>query len=382
MSAPLNRADWLERIRTREPWDIVVIGGGATGLGTAVDAAARGYRTLLIEAHDFAKGTSSRSTKLIHGGVRYLAQGRIGLVREALHERGVLRANAPQLVHDRDFLVPSYHWWTTPYYRVGLGLYDLLAGSKRLGHARSIGKDEAERRLPTLKSVGLRGGVIYRDSQFDDARLAIALMRTLQTLGGTALNYVAATGMIRSGDRLEAVQARDVETGEEFAIRARVVVNAAGVFADEVRRLDDPGALDKLAPSQGTHIVLDRSFLPGDLAILVPRTDDGRVIFAIPWLGRLLTSPIYQAQKQLARRFVPDDATVRAALGALDRQGGGLTPAALSQALAIPPLRLDGLIAKLQRLLNLDGYEVLRLDRQRDVVELDLAMLKRQFELG
>jgi glycerol-3-phosphate dehydrogenase len=286
----LDRGENLGRLRAGGTWDIVVIGGGATGLGAAVDAAARGYRTALLEARDFAQGTSSRSTKLIHGGVRYLAQGDIPLVREALHERGVLFRNAPHLVHRRDFVVPAYRWRDLPFYGIGLKVYDLLAGRSNLGGSRWIGPGEVARRIPTIVGRGLRGGIVYTDGQFDDARLAITLARTFADLGGTALNHAPAVGLSHREGRLGAVVFRDDETGEEITIAARVVVNATGVYADAVRRLDDPGATGSplLTPSRGTHIVLDRSFLPGESALLVPHTDDGRVLFTIPWHDRIL----------------------------------------------------------------------------------------------
>jgi glycerol-3-phosphate dehydrogenase len=285
----ISRDESLDRLRGREAWDVVVIGGGATGLGTAVDASARGYRTALLEAGDFARGTSSRSTKLIHGGVRYLARGDVGLVREALRERGRLLRNAPHVVHDRAFLIPTYGRWERPYYRLGLWLYDRLAGGLGLGRSRAVSREEAVRLVPTLEPAGLRGGVLYHDGQFDDARLALALVRTLIDLGGVALNGVAVTGLVKgAAGRVAGVEARDSETGETFAVPSRAVVNATGVFADRVRRLDDPGCTPMIAPSQGAHVVLDRAFLPGDTAMLVPKTDDGRVVFAIPWLGRVL----------------------------------------------------------------------------------------------
>jgi glycerol-3-phosphate dehydrogenase len=286
----LARDENLGRLRAGGTWDVVVIGGGATGLGAAVDAAARGYRTALLEARDFAQGTSSRSTKLIHGGVRYLAQGDIPLVREALHERGLLFRNAPHLVHRRDFVVPAYRWWDLPFYGVGLKVYDLLAGRSNLRGSRWIGRTEVVERIPTIVGRGLRGGIVYADGQFDDARLAIALARTLAGLGGAALNHAPVVGFSRRDGRIAAVTFRDEETGEELTVEARVVINATGVYADAVRRLDDPGAAASplLTPSQGTHIVLDRSFLPGESALLVPHTDDGRVLFTIPWHGRVL----------------------------------------------------------------------------------------------
>jgi glycerol-3-phosphate dehydrogenase len=286
----LDRGENLGRLRAGGTWDVVVVGGGATGLGAAVDAAARGYRTALLEARDFAQGTSSRSTKLIHGGVRYLAQGDIALVREALHERGVLFRNAPHLVHRRDFVVPAYRWRDLPFYGIGLKVYDVLAGRSNLGGSRWIGPTEVARRIPTIVGRGLRGGIVYTDGQFDDARLAITLARTFADLGGTALNHAPIFGFSHRDGRIAAVAARDDETGEELTIAARVVVNATGVFADAVRRLDDPATAGSplLTPSRGTHIVLERSFLPGDSALLVPHTDDGRVLFTIPWHDRIL----------------------------------------------------------------------------------------------
>lgn len=284
----MQRDLMLDRIRAGERWDLVVVGGGATGLGTAVDAAARGYRTLLLEAFDFAKGTSSRSTKLVHGGVRYLAQGRLGLVREALHERGLLSRNAPHLVHVLPFIVPAYSWWARPYYAVGLKLYDLLAGRLSLGASRAISRTEVLERASTVEPEGLRGGVIYYDGQFDDARLAVSLLRTFLDLGGTALNYAPVSATTKEAGRTRGVIARDTETGVELAIRARAVINATGVFADALRRLDEPQAPDWIVPSQGAHLVLERSFLPGSAAVMVPRTDDGRVLFAIPWHDRVV----------------------------------------------------------------------------------------------
>jgi glycerol-3-phosphate dehydrogenase len=284
----LDRGENLERLYDRSPWDVVVIGGGATGLGSAVDAADRGYRTLLLEASDFAHGTSSRSTKLIHGGVRYLAQGDIVLVREALHERGILLRNAPHLVHPLDFVVPAYHWRDLAYYGIGLKLYDALAGSLRLGRSRWVGPASVVARIPTIRGKGLHGGIVYTDGQFDDARFAITLARTLADLGGTALNYVAVMEFIKRGGRIVGLVASDVETGDEIRVEARAVINAAGVYVDALRRLDDAGAQAIVVPSQGAHLVLDQSFLPGRTALLVPRTDDGRVLFAIPWHNRVL----------------------------------------------------------------------------------------------
>lgn len=283
-----SRAALLDRVRDEPTWDVVVIGGGATGLGTAVDAASRGYSALLLEADDFARGTSSRSTKLVHGGVRYLAQGNFRLVREALRERAVLLRNAPHLVHRLDFLVPAYSFGALAYYGLGLKAYDLLAGRSGLGGSRPVGRTGALRRAPTLEARGLRGGIVYADGQFDDSRFAIALARTLLDLGGVALNAMAAVGLIKERGRIAGVQARDTETGEAFRIRARAVVNATGVEADAVRSLDEPGVAPSIDPSRGSHVILDRDFLPGDAAVMIPRTDDGRVLFAIPWRDRVL----------------------------------------------------------------------------------------------
>ncbi|MBD2354901.1 glycerol-3-phosphate dehydrogenase/oxidase [Tolypothrix sp. FACHB-123] len=266
----------------------MVIGGGATGLGTAVEAVTRGYRTLLLEKYDFAKGTSSRSTKLIHGGVRYLAQGNIHLVREALHERGLLRRNAPHLVHDLQFVVPGYTWWSQLFYGAGLQIYDLLSGRLSFGHSQFLSEQGTISRLPTLKTAGLRGGVVYHDGQFDDARLAITLWQTLLDYNGVALNYFPVIGLRKLREQITGVMARDGETGETWEIPAKVVVNATGVFVDDVRRMDNPKAASVLSPSQGAHIVVERRFLPGDSAMMIPKTEDGRVLFALPWHDKVV----------------------------------------------------------------------------------------------
>ena len=254
----MNRAEMLERaLAPREAWDIVVIGGGATGVGIAVDAASRGLDVVLVDRSDFGKGTSSRSTKLVHGGVRYLEQGNISLVMDALKERGILRENAPHLVQDLAFIVPSYEWWEAPFYGIGLRLYDLLAGKYGFGPSRILSREETLERIPTLKTEGLRGGVIYYDGQFDDARLLINLAQTAFEQGATLVNYCPVVALTRGGDGfLNGAIVRDEEQGEELEIRARSVVNAAGPFADQVRRIADPGAAPLLAPSQGIHLVL------------------------------------------------------------------------------------------------------------------------------
>src|SRR5262245_9939070 len=286
----MNRADHLSRARARpEPWDLIVIGGGATGAGIAVDAAARGYAVLLVERGDFGTGTSSRSTKLVHGGVRYLRQGHVQLVREALLERGRLRRNAPHLVHPLSFVLPCYGRFEAAFYGLGLTAYDLLAGKHRFGRSKVVTTGDVLRRLPTVRTDGLRGGVVYQDGQFDDARLLIHLVMTAADLGATVLNYAPAVGLTHGpGGRVDGVIVRDLEGGTEWRAGAHVVVNAAGPFCDAVRRLADPAAAPLVAASQGSHVVLPRSFLPGNSALLVPKTPDGRVLFAIPWHGHTL----------------------------------------------------------------------------------------------
>ncbi len=285
----LDRDEALSRIDSADrAWDVLIVGGGATGIGIAVDAATRGYRTLLLEARDFGSGTSSRSTKLIHGGIRYLRQGNLSLVMEALKERTLLRQNAPHLVHDLPFVVPSYDWWQGPFYGVGLRVYDMLAGRHGFGRSRPLTRDETIDCLPGIETEGLRGGVAYHDGQFDDARLVIALARTAWREGATLANYVRVTGLLKQDDIVRGVRAEDPESGREFEIDARVVINATGPLADSVRAMDDPETLPILRPSQGVHLVLPRACLPGDSAIMLPHTDDGRVLFLIPWLGRVL----------------------------------------------------------------------------------------------
>lgn len=287
----MNRETSIRRLRDdASEWDVLVIGGGASGLGAALDAASRGYTTALVEQHDFAKGTSSRSTKLIHGGVRYLRQGHIGLVREALHERGLLRRLAPHLVRDLGFVVPIYDWWEGPFYGMGFKLYDALAGDLGIAPSRRLSRRETLARIPTVRVDGLKGGVIYHDAQFDDARLAISLARTFTEIGGVAANYCKVIRLLKSRGRVCGVVVRDEEhpARATFEIRARVVINATGVFGDAIRRLDRRDAEPLARPSQGVHLVLDRSFLPGDSAIMVPHTEDGRVLFAVPWHDRVL----------------------------------------------------------------------------------------------
>ncbi len=286
----MQRDSALARLEGQsEPWDLLIIGGGATGLGCAIDASARGYRTLLLEMHDFAKATSSRSTKLVHGGVRYLQQGNIALVLEALRERGRLQQNAPHLVSNLAFVVPNYDWWEGPFYGIGMKVYDVLAGRQNFGRSKHLNIEETLERLPTIEPEGLRGGVIYYDGLFDDARLAVNMAQTVDELGGVALNYVRVNGLTKdAGGQVNGAHAVDEESGKQYRVQARAVINATGIFTDTIRKMDDPEAVETLRPSQGVHIVLDKSFLPGDAAIMVPETDDGRVLFAIPWLDRVV----------------------------------------------------------------------------------------------
>jgi glycerol-3-phosphate dehydrogenase len=283
----MQRESMLRNLRERkQPWDIAIIGGGATGMGVAVDAAARGFEVVLVEAHDFGKGTSSRSTKLVHGGVRYLEQGNVSLVMSALKERGLLRQNAPHLVHDLAFVVPNYSWWEAPFYGIGLKLYDLLAGKYGFGASKLLSREETLERLPALEPEELRGGVVYYDGQFDDARLLIHLAMTAAEHSATVVNYCPATSLLRDAEGyINGLTARDDETGEEFTINARIVVNATGVFTDSIRRMADPQADQLVVTSQGIHLVFDPSFLRSETALMVPRTSDGRVLFVIPWHG-------------------------------------------------------------------------------------------------
>lgn len=284
-----QREELLKAIADPEViWDVIVVGGGATGLGTALDAASRGYKTLLLEQADFAKGTSSRSTKLVHGGVRYLAQGDIGLVREALHERGLLLKNAAHLVKNESFIIPNYNWWSGAYYTIGLSLYDMLAGKLSFGRSMHISKAETIARLPSIQQKKLHGGVVYHDGQFDDARLAINLAQTALEHGATVLNYFKVTNLLKQDGKICGVSACDMESGREYQLKSKAVINATGVFVDELLQKDEPHKKPLVKSSQGIHIVLDRSFMPGDDALMIPKTDDGRVLFVVPWHGYLL----------------------------------------------------------------------------------------------
>lgn len=285
----MNRQNMIKELEAHDgEWDICIIGGGATGLGTAVDAASRGFKTILLEQYDFAKGTSSRSTKLVHGGVRYLQQGNIKLVMEALHERGMLKKNAPHLVKNQKFIVPNYKWWEGAFYGIGLKVYDWMAGRLGLGSSQFLSKEETLELAPTLDAEGLRGAVVYHDGQFDDARLAVHLALTAGDHGATLINYCKVTGLIKKNKSIEGVYAEDTVHKKKYEIRAKAVINATGVFTDLVLKMDEPTHENIISPSQGVHVVLDKSFLPGDTAILVPHTDDGRVLFAVPWHNKII----------------------------------------------------------------------------------------------
>ncbi|MDO8541259.1 MAG: glycerol-3-phosphate dehydrogenase/oxidase [Opitutaceae bacterium] len=351
----MQRESALDRLRADAgEFDILIVGGGASGLGAAVDAAARGYRVALIEQADFAKGTSSRSTKLVHGGVRYLKQGDISLVMSALKERGLLLRNAPHLAHPLAFVIPNYSWFEGMYYAVGMAFYDRLAGKLSLGRSQRLSRDATVEHLPTVETKGLASGVLYYDGQFDDARLAINLAQTAAERGAVVANYCACVGLVKENGRVRGILARDTESGAEFRIRARVVINATGVFVDAVRQFDEPGAKPLVAVSQGVHLTLPRQFLPGTSALMIPKTADGRVLFAIPWHDRLVVGTtdtpgvepslepraqsaevdfiMEHARKYLARDPVESDVlSVFTGLRPLVRRGGASNTAALSR---------------------------------------------------
>ncbi|HSV52790.1 MAG TPA: glycerol-3-phosphate dehydrogenase/oxidase [Burkholderiaceae bacterium] len=309
MPLPTRREDLMARLAEPRQYDIAIIGGGATGLGVALDAAARGFSVVLVESHDFAKGTSSRATKLVHGGVRYLAQGNVALVREALHERTTLLHNAPHLAQPLPFVMPSYKFWEVPFYGIGLKMYDALAGKSGLGKTEFLNHAQTLQCLPTVRPQGLKGGVKYWDGQFDDARLALALARTAAAKGALVVNYCAATGLLHEAGKVAGLTCRDGETGQSYTLRARCVINAAGVWVDEFRQKDGEAigrtAKPMVAPSQGVHIVVDREFLPTDHALLVPKTEDGRVLFAVPWLGKVILGTTDTPRNDLAREPEP-----------------------------------------------------------------------------
>ena len=284
----MKRNEQIEKLSSTLEFDICIIGGGATGLGIAVDAASRGCKTLLLEKFDFAKGTSSRSTKLVHGGVRYLQQGNIKLVMEALKERGLLKKNAPHVVKNQSFVIPNYKWWENSFYGIGLKVYDWMAGSLGLGPSQFLNKEETLALAPNLDENGLRGGILYHDGQFDDARLAIHLAMTADDHGAVVLNYMNVDGLMKANEKVCGVMVTDTISGKTFEIRAKAVINATGIFSDTIAKLDDPNAEPMISYSQGIHLVFDKEFLLSDTAIMIPRTDDGRVLFAVPWHNKII----------------------------------------------------------------------------------------------
>ena len=306
---PTRREELLARLAEPRCFDLAVIGGGATGLGVALDAAARGFSVVLVESYDFAKGTSSRATKLVHGGVRYLAQGNIALVREALHERTTLLHNAPHLAQPLPFVMPSYRFWETPFYGIGLMVYDALAGKAGLGATEFLGRARTLQCLPTARTEHLKGGVKYWDGQFDDARLALALARTAASLGALVVNYCPARSLVHEAGKVVGFVCEDAGSGQQFTVRARSVVNATGVWVDTLRQMDGEAigrpVKSMVAPSQGVHIVVDREFLPSDHALMVPRTADGRVLFAVPWLGKLILGTTDSPRQDVVREPEP-----------------------------------------------------------------------------
>lgn len=308
-----QRAALIDRLASDQQYDIAIVGGGATGLGVALDAAARGLSVVLVESDDFAKGTSSRSTKLVHGGVRYLAQGNISLVREALHERTTLLDNAPHLAQPLSFIMPSYHWWETPFYGLGLKMYDALAGRAGLGKTEFLNRSETLSELPMAQPDGLKGGVKYWDGQFNDARLALALARTAALHGALLVNYCKAGDLLYEDGKITGLICQDVLTGQSYPIKARCVVNAAGVWVDELRQKDGARATDVqqqptqplVAPSQGVHLVVEREFLDANVGLMVPKTADGRVLFAVPWLGKVILGTTDTPRADLDREPLP-----------------------------------------------------------------------------
>lgn len=351
----MKRSISLDRAKSSEAiFDVVVVGGGASGLGAAVDAAARGHSVALFEQADFAKGTSSRSTKLVHGGVRYLQQGNISLVLEALRERGRLTQNAPHLVQSQSFVIPNYSWWEGPFYGIGMKVYDQLAGKLGLSPSRHLSRKETIELIPTVEQSKLVGGVIYHDGQFDDSRLAVNLAQTAEELGAAMLNYCRCVGLTKEDDVVSGVQIHDLENDVTFNVRAKSVINATGVFVDDLRQMDDPSAKGIISVSQGIHIVLPKSFLPGNAAIMIPKTADGRVLFAVPWHDHVIVGTtdtpldtrslepraleeerdfvLTHACKYLAKDPKPEDVlSIFAGLRPLVKAGEGSDTAALSR---------------------------------------------------
>jgi len=284
----MNREAVITKIKSTNIWDVIVIGGGASGLGIALESASRGYSTLLLEQSDFAKSTSSKSTKLVHGGVRYLAQGDVKLVREASIERGLLTKNAPHLVKNLTFIIPVYTRWNRLKYTIGLKLYDWISGRLSLGSSFFISREKVLEKLPGIISKNLCGGVLYHDGQFDDARLAINLAQTIFDNGGYAINYMKVIDLLKEDKKVCGVVVSNTENNEQFTIKSKAVINATGVFVDDILQMDKPGGKKNIAVSQGVHLVLDKNFFPGEDAMMIPDTSDGRVLFIVPWHNRLL----------------------------------------------------------------------------------------------
>jgi glycerol-3-phosphate dehydrogenase len=303
----MTRSHFIQQLDTAGGFDICIIGGGATGLGTSLDAAARGFKTVLFEQYDFAKGTSSKSTKLVHGGVRYLQQGNIKLVMEALRERGRLLKNAPHIVHNQQFIVPNYKWWEKPFYGIGLKIYDKMAGKLGLGPSVFLSKEETLQLVPTLDPEDLKGGVLYHDGQFDDARLAISIAQTAARQGAVLLNYFPVTALLKMNNKVVGVCVKDAMTGKEYEIKSKVVINATGVFTDAIMKMDDPLHEPIINPSQGIHLVVEAAFLPGDTAIMIPRTDDGRVLFAVPWHNKIVLGTTDTPVSSAVAEPIPQD---------------------------------------------------------------------------
>ena len=303
----MNRNKMIQQLESRPEWDVCIIGGGATGLGTALDAASRGFKTILFEQHDFAKGTSSRSTKLVHGGVRYLQQGNIKLVMEALKERGLLLKNAPHLVHNQKFVIPNYQWWEKPFYGIGLKIYDKMAGKLGLGPSQFLSKEETLQLVPNLDPENLNGGILYHDGQFDDARLAISIAQTAAQQGATMLNYFPVSGLLKTNNKICGVWVKDFFTGKDYEVKSKVVINATGVFTDKIMRMDDARHENIINPSQGIHLVVDKAFLPGDTAIMIPRTDDGRILFAVPWHDKIVLGTTDTSVDTISEEPIPQE---------------------------------------------------------------------------
>lgn len=285
----MNRIEQLQKLKQNQAWDFIIIGGGANGLGAAVDASSRGFKTILLEAVDFAKGTSSRSTKLVHGGVRYLEQGNLTLVKEALKERGLMEKNAGHLVKNESFIIPNYNWWGGYFYTIGLKFYDLLAGKLSLGSSKYLSKKKTMELIPSIEPNGLQSGVLYHDGQFDDSRLAINLAQTATEMGACVLNHFKVVQLLKDDkNQVTGVIAADQESGDEYTVQGKAIINATGVFTNAIMKMNDTVYKKYIVPSQGIHLVFDKSFLPGDYALMIPKTSDGRVLFAVPWHDKIV----------------------------------------------------------------------------------------------